>query len=286
MKNLVALLVLILISINTLFAQATDSLVNLSAPQYDQLVTANIWGDSSQTKMLLATLKERLKRGIYTPDETIVRVAQSASRLEFDESNKPENRSSTTYYRHQTVQYIDDIVVLLYKQDLLKAQLLRVKTYSYTKPEPAPKIDSLLMHSFAQYLPYMDSISYAVDKLRLESSYEMGNLLLYKFHDKENAEKYFIDAASYPFYKIHNYPREFYFFRSLCSQAARGIVQCNRGNLKALRLLTFMPAIWPEVFPTLRPYIIEVGGEEAWKDYLQKVGAAKIPTASELEPQK
>ena len=104
--------------------------------------------------------------------------------------------------------------------------------------------------SFKASLAAIEPLHLEVDLLRLTILVNMGESLL-SIDRKTEAEGYFQQALSYPWYIILGHPAEMQRLRDQYIAAGRGLIQARRGDLKALREIVFVPAAYEVLGPVL-----------------------------------
>jgi hypothetical protein len=113
--------------------------------------------------------------------------------------------------------------------------------------------------AYKDELAILQPFNLKVDFQRIQALVRLGQALLAqrrtvdpsRMSDEDTAltkeaEQHFQLASVYPWYTVRD-PRTWQDFRDTCEEAIRGIIDCRRGNLKALQETTFAPAFEPDL---------------------------------------
>jgi tetratricopeptide (TPR) repeat protein len=144
------------------------------------------------------------------------------------------------------VSFVRELQPLLSDRPELKAQLLaREGSIQIGLAKFQDAADS-----FQASLSSIEPVHLEVDLLRLTTLVNLGESLL-SVDRKKEAEGYFQQALSYPWYTILGHPAEMQNLRDQYVAAGRGLIQARRGNLKALKEIVFVPATYEVLGPVL-----------------------------------
>ncbi len=223
----------------------------MKAGEFHQWVLqAKLQCEKEHIKPLLLKEKilERLADDKYTLDSTILMVAHALNDFE-----SRINRNDQKQFA-ETIGYIDHVQLLLSDRILLKAQLLMLRSeimvlqsHRESAMEDLSKTNSLL-----------HPLHLEIDKRRIRSMLELAGLFL-QSNNKIKAEKLYLDILSYPWTLIEE-PEYFHALRDYYIQAGKGLIECRRGNLEALKNIFFVPAVNEILQPILKKAISEAGG--------------------------
>jgi len=94
------------------------------------------------------------------------------------------------------------------------------------------------------------------DLQRLTTLVKLGQALL-SSNKKSDAEGYFLQALSYPWYTVTGYPEIQQQLREQYIMAGRGLISSRRGDLAALQQIVFVPSAMEELAAVLERAIQE-----------------------------
>ena len=144
------------------------------------------------------------------------------------------------------VNFVRELQPLLSDRPELKAQLLaRAGSIQIGLAKFQDAADS-----FQASLAAIEPVHLEVDLLRLTTLVNLGESFL-SLDRKKEAEGYFQEALSYPWYTILGHPAEMQGLRDQYVSAGRGLIQARRGNLEALKEIVFVPATQEVLGPLL-----------------------------------
>lgn len=196
-------------------------------------------------------LLARLKAGRYVTDTAILAaVAASAN------ANTPLTPAGTLGRMHPAVTYrlIDTLLGLVSDRPGLAAELHRRKADLYDLTHDW--VNTAREH--AEALRLLTPLHVTVDTQRLDSLVQEASAL-YVLGERRQAEALYLEALSYDWYKITD-PDALQAARSLYIRAGRGLIDCRRGSLAALKEIYFVPAANDELQPPLQRAIKEAEG--------------------------
>lgn len=109
------------------------------------------------------------------------------------------------------------------------------------------------VREYAEALRLLTPLHVAVDTQRLDSLVQEASVL-YIQGKRQEAEDLYLEALSYDWYKVTD-PEALQVLRSLYVRAGHGLIDCRRGNLKALKDIYFVPVTNPDLQPALQQAI-------------------------------
>lgn len=212
----------------------------------------NINSDSIQSVVV-----SRISEGHFTTEMAVFKGLSIVAKIELS-TLRPSSYD-------KTINYIDSILEVLYGQEIIAIKLLKAKSM-YLKNGRPPKDgrnkDTLLITVYTELLSAIESINFELNYLETNCHFDLGEVLFKNLNNKIEAEKHFVIAQTYPFWILRNseYLNK---HREIYLKAGRRRLETNRGNLKALERLGFIPAA-SDLYPVWRHYIEEVGGN--WEE--------------------
>lgn len=258
MKQFILLVINVVLFCNTSTSQVTlkgSTLKNsvefdISPMEFDSWVSRNRLTKDTLS-VLSSRLLTRLSIGLFVSEDAIFKSIEIIAANEFKENDK----------YPKTVYFIDTILNLVYKREGLRNKLLRKKAlFLVNSKSPEKEEYDRAIVAYKKMISSEDSLNLVQDLTLMEANLEIANLLSTKKREKEKALEHYRLVLQYPFYLITE-PDAFSKARSAYIRAGRATVQLNRGNLKALQDLYFVPATTSELYPLLRSYIEEIGGK-------------------------
>ncbi len=264
LKKYIFSLIISILCLSNLLSQQIDTLSAITCSKkefsnwYKQELEKRRKKPVLDLSYLNSVVLKRINLGYYVSDEDIVGLvvanANNESVLTF------KNRKTFKNIHKNVLILIDTLKKLNEDRPLLVTNLLLLKhDYFDTRNNNddnsiKKQVDSILLSTF-------DSLQVFIFVQKNKINLSMGNHVLHKEKDYKKAELYYKEAMRFPFFNIRekNYDTAF-LLRCQYVVAAQGIVESNRGNLKSLNRLVFIPSIQDEVYPTLKQYIEEMGG--------------------------
>jgi len=204
--------------------------------------TGQAFGQSTLTEAEMAAgpcqgIVDDLKSGRYVKDQAILRCVEAF----FNSGGSA-----------SAVRFIRDLQPLLSDRPKLRAQMLAREGSFWIGSGNFNEAAA----SFQSSLEILEPVHLEVDLLRLTTLVEAGESLL-SLRRKSEAEAYFLEALSYPWYIVVGHPAEMQALRDQYISAGRGLIETRRGNLEALRQIFFVPATSQVLGPVLQKAIEE-----------------------------
>ena len=228
-----AFVYLLLSNVMTL-SQAQPNPLDLQSDDFDAWISQHMSENGSSDFCRIVV--DRLKAQRRTSSSSIMKCVEREANSGQIAANAV-RRSST---------YIDQILANCGDDNVLRAQLLRRK-------------GSLLLqgNDFAGAATQFERALTYSNPARLEADWQYQSSLvslgqaLSSIGKKKEAESYFLQALSYPWYTITKDADELQRFRDVYVQAGRGLIDVRRNNLQELKSIVFVPASMNDLGPAL-----------------------------------
>lgn len=201
---------------------------------------------------LSSALLTRLQEEKNTWDQTVTAVVYAWRQYEAKRSQESGVQKEVEQAQgSETLHLIDQVLPLVESRLLLIARLQSIKANLLLEYNGLEESESL----FASAIDNLTTLQLEVDVNRIFNMTIRGQVLL-RLHQKEAAEKIFLDVLSYPWYLVRKTDvqqsmREYYI------SSAIGLIECRRGDLPALKNIFFVPATEYELKPILDEAIRE-----------------------------
>jgi hypothetical protein len=264
-KKYIFIFVLSITLVSSLFSQQIDT---LSATTCSKKEFSNWYKQELEIRRkkplldlgyLNNVVLKRINLGYYLSDEEILNLALTNASNESVLTFK--DRTGFKFLHKNVLILIDtlkklneDRPLLITNLLLLKHDLFEVRNNNEDN-QVKKQVDSTLLSNF-------DSLQVFIFLQKNKVNLSMGEYFLLKKKDSKKAELYYKEVMRFPFFNIKekNYDTA---YRLRCQYvfAAKSIIECNRGNLKSLNRLEFIPSIQDQVYPILKDYIEEMGGK-------------------------
>ena len=235
-------------------AQVTDGSPTDATPaQFEQ------WVQASRTQVELKKSKpdfsvavvQRLQAGKFVTDETILTTATALSYYEQVQA-AAKAKGEAEYTFDQTLGFIGQVEPFVYGRSLLEAQLLMKKAFCFTTSRNRKKA----IDAYRQTALLLEKLHLQVDQQRIMNLNELAETLFAE-GQKAEADKLFLEVMSYPWYNVTGNPEALQNLRSHYYRAARGLINCRRDNLNALKEISLVPATQEELKPILEKAIAD-----------------------------
>ena len=184
------------------------------------------------------TIADRLKTDRNVTDATMLRCVETVAA----------DRAAAEHY-------IDQLLPLLTGRDSLRAALLSRKASLALETGDFAKASA----AFEAAWKAIEPVKLKTDLQRQKILVGLGQSLLSQKKNKE-AEGYFLQAMSYPWFTVTQDPQTMQQLRDQYIQAARGLISSRRGDAAALREIFFVPAVEKDLKPLLDRAIQEASG--------------------------
>jgi tetratricopeptide (TPR) repeat protein len=230
------------------FGQPPQDVKRMNAREFDAWTTVQVKG--SGVSSLCEAVLDRLRGERRTNDAAILRCIDGAAAKEngLGPQANPANRYANT------LKLIDDVLAATSGggNTLLRAKLWRRKA----SLEVQAGDFAAASEDFAAALKLADPARLEADIERMGILVDLGQSLL-STKRLSDAEQYFLQALSYSFYTVVNYPDEMQKLRDLYIRAGRGLIETRRHNLSALQQIVFVPSTMNELGPLLEKAVQE-----------------------------
>ena len=220
----------------------------MTASDFDRAVRtgrAALNKDADAPNALERMVLDRLSAGSETYDSTLLEVVYAWR--EFESRNPGQTEKPFA----RTLALIDELLTHAGHKAALRSVLYIIRgeiTYQERLLEPAAE-------AFLNAVDEMHALHLDVDVKRIYAMVMLGDILIMQ-GNKTDAEKLFLDVLSYPWYLIRESDIQGQ-LRAYYVRAGRRLIECRRGNLKALQNIFFVPATEPDLLPTLKRAIAE-----------------------------
>lgn len=230
--------------------------LTMSAQQFDQWIAdmrVLRLPTEETTKAAADALIARLQAGIWVPDETIQDIMHGHLRLDNTQSGDAEERDVETYAR--TFKLMESVESLLYKRPTMSAWL------HHKRGEVLARIHlrQQAAEDFEKARDLWHQLHLTIDLHRIVNLVRLG----WTYHvlgDKAAADLTFLEAQSYPFYKVYDAATR-QRIRDWSTSATRGLIEVRRRDISALRNIRIVPAIQPAVQEQYDQALREAMGE-------------------------
>lgn len=236
---------------------------NMSAQEFDDYITELKKGFDSRLlsgDSLSNFVFNKLKKGYFLSDQGIVGSVNLLSRLEYGKNWTDENHP---YYYRMTL-FIDSLLNVIYGRDDLELKLIEEKVKLIRSDGKGNKVVEK-----ESYLNMLSIINSSLTNLQVKKSYfslALGDIFFKTDGDKENAAKYYGNVLSYPFYEYEDWDRIVEMKDNYITACLRNI-EMNRGNIKGLSEILYVPSVKYAIDPILKKYVEEAGGD--WEEFLE-----------------
>jgi tetratricopeptide (TPR) repeat protein len=214
-------------------------------------------GEHKAPNEIEIALKSRLDNGRFVPDRAVMELAGAWTRHE-SEQGKGDGESASAEARFpQTMRVLRELDDRLGDRVLLRAKL-RIRAGILARN--AGDLDRAAReyeHSLALLTPLRNE----VDMRRMETLVSLAGTY-YQQGDKRRAEVLYLEAMSYAWVAIQGDPEAQHYLRDRYVEAGRGLIECRRGDRKALSNIVFYPATQRELRPALEAALKEAGEEK------------------------
>jgi hypothetical protein len=245
-----------------MFSQSVtiDSLIKIDTKSFDEFVSQceqnNLKVAFPLDSLKVVTLA-KLRQGQFVTDDAIVTSVQMVYK---------EDLTSNGYEVSNTIKYIDELIASLFKRKSLRVDLLILRN-SYT-PKSNGKdgqgLSTEIDSTFDEILIYSENTISKFVNIKLRYLLDMA-LSKELSSDKKKAEELYVEVQDYPFWTIKD-PKLRSRLRGYYIQACKRRIEINRGNIKGLRLIAYVPSVADDVEPTLKIYVEELG--VSWKKFI------------------
>lgn len=216
-------------------------------------------GESIDTDQIADRVIDRFEKGLYITDDAVINSTKFFEIKEFSEKGKELTNGKTPFIYSETTAYINQLLGKLYKRDLLKVKLLERKSrLLQTRTDKNEEVEQLTLKTLSTLIVDLEVFNTDIDKLYNKSMIILGQIYL-ENDNKTQADKHFAKVLKYPFYNVTK-AKDYSDLRNLYIQAGLGRIAARKGNLKKLKELYFIPSAAPDLYPSLKASIEEVGG--------------------------
>lgn len=200
---------------------------------------------------LSLALLARLRNELYTWDSSVLDVVHAWRGFESATGEPPGPAPYAI-----TLQLIDSLRPYVEQRPRVRASLLTIKGDIFLeggKLQPAAE-------AFETAVAYLHGLHLDVDTQRMYSMVRLGFVLLHQ-GNKKDSEQVFLDVLSYPWFlvmeaDVQDMLRQYYI------DAGLGLIECRRGNRKALADINFVPAVEQVLLPELEAALKEAGNDQ------------------------
>jgi hypothetical protein len=203
----------------------------------------------------------KLHKGYFVSDSAILISIYAYALYESYKFNLLSFETDSFYFSYKkAIGTIDQIVSLLYQRNDLMVKLLHLKAlYGQSDPNEDQGIAKLTMDTYKNAIHLSDSLSAQALKDNLFMKVELARLYRWHSKDIEKAKDLYKEVLSYPFYLTTD-KSLFYSLRENYIWAGDGLLECNKGDLKALQNMFFIPSAAEDLDRKKLAYIKELGG--------------------------
>lgn len=203
---------------------------------------------------LQASVMEQLQSGHYVTDAAIIALINTWSAYEAPSLEHQKVPAAKQFAN--TIQLINAVQPYTYGRPLLSAQLHQIMA-ELLRDTGDNKAAS---QEYQNSLDLLTPLHLSVDQSRMTSLVENGETL-YDSGLPRQAETVFLEALSYDWYKVEDSETQ-QNLKSLYIRAGRGLIDCRRHNLAALKEIYFVPA----TNDVLQPYLDKAIKDETERD--------------------
>lgn len=206
-------------------------------------VSPNVIGD--------ATLG-RLRDSRIVTDDAIISTVVSFLYSENRRSDRSATQKKLDY--SDAIVFIEKVLPLISDRPILLAQLHQRIGHLQQIAEDNDKAKEEYEKTVSIITPEIEKLEYA----KMEALVQIAGIY-YAKRDKVKAEDWYLKALSLDWPTIEDAHIKQKIF-GLYLEAGRGLIQCRRHNLKALKNTFFFPAAMEDLGPVLNAAILEAGG--------------------------
>jgi hypothetical protein len=215
----------------------------------------SIDGDS-----LASFVINKFKRGEFISDKGVMNSLKILTILEFEKKWGDKNGICCK----MTVSIIDSLLSYIYERDMLKLNLLEKKA----NIDNSLKSDDL-KENYLQMLEIIDSTNTNLFVKKSGISMKVADIYFKVEGNKEYADKYYSDVLLHPFYEFKDWD----IINTMKSDyilACQRLIELNRGDIKGLMEIYYVPSVSIELDPLLKKHIEAAGGD--WELFLKERG--------------
>ncbi|MHC4953278.1 MAG: hypothetical protein ACYTGZ_05260 [Planctomycetota bacterium] len=199
-----------------------------------------------------SALLARLDNGQIVPDRAVMDLAGAWTRHESEQENGDSESASAEARYPQTMRVLKELDERLGDNALLRSKL-RIRAGILARN--AGDLERA-GQEYEQSLALLTPLRNQVDMRRMETLVSLAGTY-YQLGEKRRAEALYLEAMSYVWPAVQDDPEAQHYLRDRYVEAGRGLIECRRGDLRALENITFYPATQRELGPALKAALKE-----------------------------
>lgn len=236
---------------------AQQTTMEMSSDEFTQWVKKrreSAYRDRQPPTLIIQAVSERLQRHRWISDETILSAVNAVVSYE-SSSTTQESRTTVPDFRN-ALEFVGKVIAGTSDRQALQgllhrrsAELLRIAGDR-----------TGAMKEYEEAVPLLTKSAVELEQARIDAIVQMADMS-YLNGDKGKAEGLYLKALSYDWYKVDDAKRQ-QELALLYVAAGRGLIECRRHNLKALKNTYFIPATLQELGPLLEKAVSEALGSQ------------------------